>query len=67
MKTARLKRKLLAWERYERRLEKLSQTRIYNAHIHYIAVDTMRHLYSRTTEVGSPLDSIVWNWDEVGT
>lgn len=63
MKTARLKRKLRAWNRYANQLEKLGQQRIYEAHIHYIAVDTIRHLdrcggkdkpCSHLVEVGRP-------------
>jgi hypothetical protein len=44
MRPRNLRRKLRAWNRYANRLEKLGQQRIYNAHIHYIAADTVRHL-----------------------
>lgn len=56
MKTARLKRKLLAWDRYERRLEKLGQTRIYDASIHYLARNVLRRARS--------MNEIGWNWKE---
>jgi len=51
MRPRNLRRKLRAWNRYARHLERLGQGRIYNAHIHYIAMDTMRNLPSRTIEV----------------
>ena len=57
MRARNLRRKLRAWNRYANRLEKLGQQRIYNAHIHYIAVDTVRHMGS--------LEEVTWNWDEV--
>lgn len=41
MKAAKLRRKLTSWERYARRLEKLGQGRLYNAHVYYIARDVL--------------------------
>ena len=44
MRTARLRRKLSSWERYARRLEKLGQNRLYNAHVYYIACDVLENV-----------------------
>lgn len=57
MKTAALRRKLTAWDRYAHRLEKLGQKRIYNAHIYYIACAVLNHP-NTMIQVGPPTGKI---------
>jgi hypothetical protein len=63
MRTSKLRRKLTAWERYSRRLEKLGQGRIYKAHVYYIGWDVI----NRVRRGRAGIEEIVWNWEEVGS
>lgn len=54
MTSARLKRKLTAWERYARRNEKLGQGRLYNAHVYYIAREVLENARHVLVEAKRP-------------
>ena len=48
MRTSKLRRKLTRWEWYARRLEKLGQKRLYNAHVYYIAYEVLERVRKGT-------------------
>lgn len=72
MKSRNLRRRLTAWDRYSRRLEKLGQSRLYSTHIYYIGVqvidDLRRGRHHRFVEVGPPVEGYTLdccNLDEI--